>query len=66
MRRLLFPRDDTLTAANAKLVSAQTASRWRMCGVAAKSLPLMACASSAPIRTVHAGPNPKYFGQLKA
>jgi TnpA family transposase len=60
-----YIRDDTLTAANAKLVSAQNkialAHQWGGGEVAsADGLRFV-----VPIRTVHAGPNPKYFGPLK-
>ena len=60
-----YIRDDTLTAANAKLVSAQNrialARSWGGGEVASAD----GMRFVVPIRTVHAGPNPKYFGQLK-
>ena len=60
-----YVRDDTLTAANAKLVSAQNrialAHIWGGGEVASAD----GMRFVVPIRTVHAGPNPKYFGQLK-
>jgi TnpA family transposase len=60
-----YVRDDTLTAANAKLVSAQNrialAHVWGGGEVASAD----GMRFVVPIRTVHAGPNPKYFGQLK-
>lgn len=60
-----YVRDDTLTAANARLVSAQNkialAHRWGGGEVASAD----GMRFVVPIRTVHAGPNPKYFGQLK-
>jgi TnpA family transposase len=60
-----YIRDDTLTAANAKLVSAQNrialAHVWGSGEVASAD----GIRFVVPIRTVHAGPNPKYFGQLK-
>ena len=57
-----YIRDDTLAAANARLVSAQNqialAQAWGGGEVAsADGLRFM-----VPVRTVHAGPNPKYFG----
>jgi len=60
-----YVRDDTLTAANARLVAAQNrlalAHAWGGGEVAsADGLRFV-----VPIRTVHAGPNPKYFGPLK-
>jgi TnpA family transposase len=60
-----YLRDDTLTAANARLVSAQNkialAHQWGGGEVASAA----GMRFVVPIRTVHAGPNPKYFGQLK-
>jgi hypothetical protein len=60
-----YVRDNTLTAANAKLVSAQNrialAHVWGGGEVASAD----GMRFVVPIRTVHAGPNPKYFGQLK-
>jgi hypothetical protein len=60
-----YIRDDTLTAANARLVAAQNkialAHRWGGGEVASAD----GMRFVVPIRTVHAGPNPKYFGQLK-
>ena len=60
-----YVRDDTLTAANAKLVSAQNrialAHIWGGGEVASAD----GMRFVVPIRTVHAGPNPKYLGQLK-
>ncbi len=60
-----YIRDDTLTAANAKLVSAQNrialAHSWGGGEVASAD----GIRFVVPIRTVHAGPNPKYFGSLK-
>jgi TnpA family transposase len=61
---IYYVRDDTLTAANAKLVSAQNrivAHVWGGGEVASAD----GMRFVVPIRTVHAGPNPKYFGQLK-
>jgi len=57
-----YVRDETLVAANAKLVSAQNrialARAWGGGEVAsADGLRFV-----VPVRTVHAGPNPKYFG----
>jgi TnpA family transposase len=57
-----YIRDETLIAANAKLVSAQNqivlAQAWGGGEVAsADGLRFV-----VPVRTVHAGPNPKYFG----
>lgn len=57
-----YLRDDTLTAANARLVAAQNrvplAQAWGSGEVAsADGLRFV-----VPVRTVHAGPNPKYFG----
>jgi TnpA family transposase len=57
-----YVRDETLIAANAKLVSAQNqialARAWGGGEVAsADGLRFV-----VPVRTVHAGPNPKYFG----
>ncbi len=57
-----YLRDDTLVAANAKLVAAQNdltlAQPWGGGEVAsADGLRFV-----VPIKTVHAGPNPKYFG----
>ncbi len=57
-----YLRDDTLVAANARLVAAQNrvplAQAWGSGEVAsADGLRFV-----VPVRTVHAGPNPKYFG----
>lgn len=57
-----YIRDDTLTAANATLVTAQSrialANAWGGGEVAsADGMRLV-----VPVRTVHAGPNPKYYG----
>ncbi len=57
-----YLRDETLTAANARLVAAQNgiplAHAWGGGEVAsADGLRFV-----VPVRTVHAGPNPKYFG----
>jgi len=57
-----YIRDETLTAANAELVAAQNqielAHAWGGGDVAsADGLRFV-----VPVRTVHAGPNPKYFG----
>jgi TnpA family transposase len=57
-----YVREDTLAAANAKLVAAQSritlAQAWGGGEVAsADGLRFV-----VPVRTVHAGPNPKYFG----
>ena len=60
-----YVRDETLTAANARLVSAQNrialAHQWGGGEVASAD----GMRFVVPIRTVHARPNPKYFGQLK-
>jgi TnpA family transposase len=60
-----YVRNDTLTAANARLVSAQNrialAHAWGGGEVASAD----GMRFVVPIRTVHAGPNPKYFGPLK-
>jgi TnpA family transposase len=57
-----YVRDDTLTAANAILVAAQSrmalASLWGGGEVASAD----GIRFVVPVRTVHAGPNPKYFG----
>lgn len=57
-----YLRDDTLTAANAALVAAQSrlerAQRWGGGEVASAD----GMRFVVPVRTVHAGPNPKYFG----
>src|SRR5215472_15869624 len=57
-----YIRADTLTAANAKLVAAQNGidlvHAWG-CGEVASADGLRFV---VPIRTIHAGPNPKYFG----
>ncbi len=58
-----YLREETLTLANARLVAAQNgielARRWGGGDVAsADGLRFV-----APVRTIHAGPNPKYFGQ---
>lgn len=57
-----YIRDDTLTAANAMLVAAQSrlalAHHWGGGEVASAD----GMRFVVPIRTVHAGPNPKYFG----
>ena len=57
-----YIRDDTLTAANAMLVAAQgrlaMANLWGGGEVASAD----GMRFVVPIRTVHAGPNPKYFG----
>ena len=57
-----YLRDDTLTAANSTLVAAQSqlvlANRWGGGEVASAD----GIRFVVPVRTVHAGPNPKYFG----
>jgi hypothetical protein len=57
-----YLRDDTLTAANATLVAAQSrialANLWGGGEVASAD----GIRFVVPVRTVHAGPNPKYFG----
>jgi TnpA family transposase len=57
-----YVRDDTLTAANAILVTAQSrlalANLWGGGEVASAD----GIRFVVPVRTVHAGPNPKYFG----
>lgn len=57
-----YLREDTLTAANALLVAAQSqlelAQRWGGGDVASAD----GMRFVVPVRTVHAGPNPKYFG----
>jgi TnpA family transposase len=57
-----YIRDDTLTAANAMLVAAQgrlaLANLWGGGEVASAD----GMRFVVPVRTVHAGPNPKYFG----
>jgi TnpA family transposase len=57
-----YIRDDTLTAANAMLVAAQSrlamANLWGGGEVASAD----GMRFVVPVRTVHAGPNPKYFG----
>lgn len=57
-----YVREDTLTAANAMLVAAQSclalASQWGGGEVASAD----GIRFVVPVRTVHAGPNPKYFG----
>jgi TnpA family transposase len=57
-----YIRDDTLTAANAILVSAQNqlalAHSWGGGEVASAD----GMRFVVPVRTIHAGPNPKYFG----
>jgi TnpA family transposase len=57
-----YIRDDTLQAANATLVAAQSrialASMWGGGEVASAD----GIRFVVPVRTVHAGPNPKYFG----
>ena len=58
-----YIRADTLTAANAKLVAAQNSidlvKAWGGGEVASAD----GIRFVVPIRTVHAGPNPKYFGR---
>ena len=57
-----YLRDDTLVAANARLVAAQSrvalAHAWGGGEVASAD----GMRFVVPVRTVHAGPNPKYFG----
>jgi TnpA family transposase len=57
-----YLRDDTLTAANVTLVAAQSrmelAQRWGGGEVASAD----GMRFVVPVRTIHAGPNPKYFG----
>jgi len=60
-----YLRDETITAGNATLVAAQNrialAHAWGGGEIAsADGLRFV-----VPIRTVHAGPNPKYFGPLQ-
>lgn len=61
-----YLRDDTLSAANAILVSAQSqlelAQIWGGGEVASAD----GMRFVVPVRTVHAGPNPKYFGTGRA
>lgn len=58
-----FVRDDTLSAANAMLVAAQNtiplAQAWGGGEVASAD----GIRFVVPVKTVHAGPNPKYFGR---
>ena len=58
-----FVRDDTLSAANALLVAAQNtnplAHAWGGGEVASAD----GIRVVVPVKTVHAGPNPKYFGR---
>ena len=58
-----FVRDDTLSAANALLVAAQNtiplAQAWGGGEVASAD----GIRFVVPVKTVHAGPNPKYFGR---
>lgn len=60
-----YLRDDTITAGNAILVAAQNrltlASAWGGGEIASAD----GMRFVVPIRTVHAGPNPKYFGPLR-
>jgi len=60
-----YLRDDTLTDANVKLVAVQNqmvlAQAWGGGEVASAD----GMRFVVPIRTAHAGPNPKYFGPLK-
>ena len=60
-----YLRDDTLSAANAILVAAQhrlpLAHAWGGGEVASAD----GMRFVVPVRTLHAGPNPKYFGQQK-
>jgi len=60
-----YLRDDTLAEANARLVAAQNkmalARAWGGGEVASAD----GMRFVVPVRTVHAGPNPKYFGPLK-
>jgi TnpA family transposase len=60
-----YLRDDTITAGNATLVAAQNrialAHAWGGGEIASAD----GMRFVVPIRTVHAGPNPKYFGPLR-
>jgi hypothetical protein len=60
-----FMRAETLTAANAVLVAAQNgvplAHRWGGGEVASAD----GLRFTVPVRTIHAGPNPKYFGRKR-
>ena len=60
-----YLRDDTITAGNATLVAAQNrialAYAWGGGEIASAD----GMRFVVPIRTVHAGPNPKYFGPLR-
>ncbi|HEY6848641.1 MAG TPA: Tn3 family transposase [Terracidiphilus sp.] len=60
-----YLRDETITAGNATLVAAQNrialAHAWGGGEIASAD----GMRFVVPIRTVHAGPNPKYFGQLR-
>ena len=61
-----YLRDETITAGNATLVAAQNrialAHAWGGGEIASAD----GMRFVVPIRTVHAGPNPKYFGPLRA
>ena len=57
-----YIRDETLTAANAALVAAQSCLRVANLWGGGEVASADGMRFVVPVRTVHAGPNPKYFG----
>jgi TnpA family transposase len=58
-----FVRDDTLTAANALLVAAQNTIPLAQAREGGEVASADGIRFIVPVKTVHAGPNPKYFGR---
>ena len=60
-----FMRAETLTAANAVLVAAQNAIPLARSWGGGEVASADGLRFTVPVRTIHAGPNPKYFGQKR-
>lgn len=58
-----YMRAETLSAANAKLVAAQNEIAWARAWGGGAVASADGLRFVVPVRTVHAGPNPRYFGQ---
>lgn len=58
-----YLRDDTLTAANARLVSVQNGLKLAKIWGGGEVASADGMRFTVPVRSVHAGANPKYFGQ---
>jgi TnpA family transposase len=60
-----YLRDDTLAEANARLVATQSKMAMARAWGGGEVASVDGMRFVVPVRTVHAGPNPKYFGLLK-